>query len=312
VASILAACEIQLDIIENAMTVDVEDYFHVSAFSGTIDRNDWATLEYRAETNTNRLLQLFADRGVSATFFVLGWVALRSPQLVKTIQRAGHEIASHGMSHKLIYNQTREEFARETAESKALLEDLTGEGVSGYRAASYSITRKSLWALDVLCELEFKYDSSIFPIRHDLYGMRDAPVAPARISAPSGASIVEFPLSTVNMLGVRVPVSGGGYFRLLPYALTHVGLHKLNTQLKRPFVFYLHPWEIDTGQPRIGGRWLSRFRHYTNIGRCEARLARLMTDFRFATMGRVLCNLGLLERPSRNIRMDELSHAIGR
>src|SRR6202021_429254 len=151
-------------------------------------------------TNTNRLLQLFADRGVCATFFVLGWVALRSPQLVKAIKRAGHEIASHGMSHKLVYNQTREECVRETTESKALLEDLTGAGIAGYRAASYSITRKSLWALDVLCELGFKYDSSIFPIRHDLYGMPDAPVAPTRINAPNGASIVEFPLSTVNML----------------------------------------------------------------------------------------------------------------
>jgi polysaccharide deacetylase family protein (PEP-CTERM system associated) len=296
-------------IIENAMTVDVEDYFHVSAFSETIDRNDWATLEYRVETNTNRLLQLFADRGVSATFFVLGWVASRSPQLVQAIQRAGHEIASHGMSHKLIYMQSRDEFTRESAEAKALLEDLTGQAVSGYRAASYSITKKSLWALDVLCELGFKYDSSIFPIRHDLYGIPGAPMAPTRISAPSGASIVEFPLSTVNMFGVRVPVSGGGYFRLLPYSLTRAGLYKLNTKLQRPFVFYLHPWEIDTGQPRIGGRWLSRFRHYTNIERCEARLSKLMTEFRFTTMFSVLSDLGLLERSTPKTLMDESSHA---
>jgi polysaccharide deacetylase family protein (PEP-CTERM system associated) len=283
--------------IRNAMTVDVEDYFHVSAFARTIDRNDWAKLEYRVEANTDRLLQLFDDQAVRATFFVLGWVAVRSPQLVKAIQRAGHEVASHGMTHKLIYTQSRDEFFRETAESKALLEELTGERVSGYRAASYSITQRSLWALDVLCELGFAYDSSIFPIRHDLYGIPGAPTVPARIKAPSGAFIVEFPLSTVKMFGVRVPVSGGGYFRLLPYAVTRAGLSKLNVRLKRPFVFYLHPWEIDTGQPRIGGRWLSRFRHYTNIERCEARLMRLMSEFRFASVHEVLSDLGLLEQP---------------
>jgi polysaccharide deacetylase family protein (PEP-CTERM system associated) len=298
-------------IIENAMTVDVEDYFHVSAFSETIDRKDWATLEYRAEANTNKLLQLFADRGVSATFFVLGWVASRSPQLVRTIQCAGHEVASHGMSHRLIYTQSREEFTRETAESKAMLEDLTGKAVVGYRAASYSITRKSLWALDVLCEQGFRYDSSIFPIRHDLYGIPGAPVAPGRISAPNGSSIVEFPLSTVDVLGIRVPVSGGGYFRLLPYPLTRAGLRRLNLRLLRPFVFYLHPWEVDTGQPRIGARWLSRFRHYTNIENCEARLSQLMAEFRFTTMHRVLSNLGLFERPQEN-PVNEPLHALGR
>jgi polysaccharide deacetylase family protein (PEP-CTERM system associated) len=298
---------VQPAIIENAMTVDVEDYFHVSAFSGSIDRNTWATLEYRVETNTTKLLQLFADRGISATFFVLGWVALRSPQLVKAIHRAGHEVASHGMSHKLIFTQSRDEFARETGDAKALLEDLTGEAVSGYRAASYSITKKSLWALDVLCELEFQYDSSIFPIRHDLYGIPDAPMTPSRINTPSGASIVEFPLSTVYMFGVRMPVSGGGYFRLLPYSLTRAGLRKINRQVKNPFVFYIHPWEIDTGQPRVDGNWLARFRHYTNIERCEARLSRLMTEFRFTTMRRVLMELGLLRRPLQKARMDQLS-----
>jgi polysaccharide deacetylase family protein (PEP-CTERM system associated) len=290
----------------------VEDYFHVSAFAQTIDRNDWARLEYRAEKNTDRLLELFADEGISATFFILGWVALRSPQLVKTIQRAGHEVASHGMSHKLIYTQSREEFVEETTKSKALLEDLTGVAVAGYRAASYSITQKSLWALDVLCELGFLYDSSIFPIRHDLYGIPGAPTVPSCIKAPSGASIVEFPLSTVPIFGLRLPVSGGGYFRLLPYALTRAGLRRLNGRLTRPFVFYLHPWEIDVGQPRIGGRWLSRFRHYTNIDRCEARLLRLMSEFRFTTMRCVLADLGLLAHPLQAVRASDRASLRGR
>ena len=296
----------------NAMTVDVEDYFHVSAFAASIDRSAWGTLEYRVEANTNRLLQLFADRGVAATFFMLGWVARRSPHLVRAIQKSGHEVASHGMSHKLIYAQGREEFASETAEAKALLEDLTGEAVVGYRAASYSITKKSLWALDVLSELGFKYDSSIFPIRHDVYGIPNAPTAPSLMTTPNGASIVEFPMSTVDMLGIRVPVSGGGYFRLLPYALTRAGLKQLNTRWKRPFVFYLHPWEIDPGQPRMVGKWLSRFRHYTNISRCEARLGRLLAEFPFTTMNCVLTDLGLLERPLQNICRGELAPALDR
>jgi polysaccharide deacetylase family protein (PEP-CTERM system associated) len=304
--------QIKAATIKNAMTVDVEDYFHVSAFAATIDRSAWDTCEYRVEANTNRLLQLFADRGVSATFFMLGWVARRSPHLVRAIQRSGHEVASHGMSHKLVYGQSREEFTNETAEAKALLEDLTGEAIAGYRAASYSITKKSLWALDVLCELGFKYDSSIFPIRHDVYGIPDAPTAPAPMRTPSGASIVEFPMSTVDMLGVRVPVSGGGYFRLLPYSLTRAGLKRLNIRWKRPFVFYLHPWEIDTGQPRMVSGWLSRFRHYTNIGRCEARLDRLLAEFPFTTMNCVLTDLGLLEQPLQNACRGELVSALDR
>ena len=216
------------------------------------------------------------------------------------------------MSHKLVYGQSREEFTNETAEAKALLEDLTGEAIAGYRAASYSITKKSLWALDVLCELGFKYDSSIFPIRHDVYGIPDAPTAPAPMRTPSGASIVEFPMSTVDMLGVRVPVSGGGYFRLLPYSLTRAGLKQLNVRWKRPFVFYLHPWEIDTGQPRMVSGWLSRFRHYTNIGRCEARLDRLLAEFPFTTMNCVLTDLGLLEQPLQNACRGELVSALDR
>lgn len=282
----------------NAMTVDVEDYFHVAALARSIDRSRWDDMEYRAVGNTTRLLDLFDETATKATFFVLGWVARRSPELVREIHRRGHEVASHGMSHKLIYNQTPQEFLTETRDSKALLQDIVGVPVNGYRASTYSITKKSLWALDVLCDLGFRYDSSIFPIQHDVYGIPDAPQAPSLIAAPNGKSIVEFPMSTAKIFGVRVPVSGGGYFRLLPYALTRAGLGKLNGQLRRPFVFYLHPWEIDPGQPRIKASALSQFRHYTNIGRCEARLRTLISDFRFTTMSNVLTAIDLLRPES--------------
>jgi polysaccharide deacetylase family protein (PEP-CTERM system associated) len=281
-------------LIVNAMTVDVEDYFHVAALAQSIERSRWNQMEYRAEASTRRLLNLFDDRGIKATFFVLGWVARRSPELVREIHRRGHEVASHGMSHKLVYDQTPQEFSAETYESKALLEDLIGAPVLGYRASTYSITRRSLWALDILKEAGFIYDSSIFPIRHDMYGIPDAPLAPSRILTPKGASIVEFPMSTAPMFGMRLPVSGGGYFRLLPYWLTRAGLNKLNHQLQRPFIFYLHPWEVDPEQPRIRAGWKSRLRHYTNLEHCEARLRRLIGEFRFAPVRDVLRSEQLL------------------
>lgn len=276
------------------MTVDVEDYFHVAALARSIDRADWDSMEYRVEANTRRLLELFAGAGITATFFVLGWVARRSPALVREIQSAGHEIASHGMSHQLVYNQTPAEFASETRDAKALLEDICGQPVLGYRASTYSITAKSLWALDTLCELGFLYDSSIFPISHDLYGIPDAPQAPGVMRAPGGGTIVEFPMSTALFAGVRVPVSGGGYFRLLPYWLTRMGLLQVNQVRARPFVFYLHPWEIDPEQPRVRTSVLSTFRHYNNLDRCESRLRRLVSDFRFSSMRNVLADLSLL------------------
>jgi polysaccharide deacetylase family protein (PEP-CTERM system associated) len=276
------------------MTVDVEDYFHVAALAESIDRSRWEEMEYRAEASTRRLLDLFEQNDIHATFFVLGWVARRSPDLIREIHRRGHEVASHGMSHKLVYDQTPEEFSRETYEAKALLEDIIGEPVLGYRASTYSITKRCLWALDILKEAGFAYDSSIFPIRHDLYGIPDAPVMPSRIGTPKGASIVEFPMSTAPMFGARIPVSGGGYFRLLPYWLTRAGLSKLNIELQRPFIFYLHPWEVDPDQPRVQAGWKSRLRHYTNLDQCEARLRRLVTEFRFGRVRDVLTNAALL------------------
>lgn len=280
--------------IRNAMTVDVEDYFHVSAFSDSIGRGQWDSLEYRAEANTDRLLALFAEKGIHATFFILGWVAERSPQLVRRIHSAGHEVACHGLEHELVYRQTPEVFRSETRRSKAIIEDVISDHVLGYRAASYSITNQSLWALDILSEEGFLYDSSIFPVRHDRYGIPDARVAPGVVQGPKGNGLVEFPLATARIAGVRIPVAGGGYFRLLPYWLTRKGLQSINEDEGRPFIFYLHPWEIDPEQPRIQASRLSRLRHYTNLSACESRLRKLVSQFRFCTAADTLRDLALL------------------
>lgn len=278
----------------NAMTVDVEDYVHVSAFAHVIAPADWDRHESRVVRNTHRLLELFATHRVQGTFFVLGWVAQRYPELIREIAVAGHEIACHGLTHQLVYNQTPEVFRSETRESKALLEDIVQQPVLGYRAASYSITARSLWALDILVDLGFQYDSSIFPVRHDRYGIPDAPLAPYVHRTPLGQSIVEFPLTTKDILRYRLPVSGGGYFRLFPYAFTRAAFRSINHREHRPFIFYLHPWEIDPQQPRIRAGWLSTFRHYNNLAQCEARLTRLLADFRFAPAHQVLTEVGLV------------------
>ena len=278
----------------NAFSIDVEDYFQVAALAPAVARTTWTELESRVERNTDRLLQLLDDGGIHATFFVLGWIALHHPGLVQRIATAGHEIASHGFSHQLIYTQSPGEFRDETRHSKDLLEDLTHTAVIGYRAASFSITRRSLWALDVLLDLGFQYDSSVFPIHHDRYGIPDASVEPGRVTAPSGRMLVEFPMSAASFGGAKIPVSGGGYFRLLPYCVTRVGLRQINERCGRPFAFYLHPWELDPGQPRFDVGWLSRFRHYTNLDRCEQRLKHLLSDFAFAPMADVLRKQGLL------------------
>lgn len=271
----------------NAFTVDVEDYFQVAALAPAIPRDTWPQREYRVESNTERLLALLAERGVHGTFFVLGWVAERSPGLVRRIAAAGHEVACHGYSHELIYRQSRQEFRDEAARAKGLLEDAIGQAVHGYRAASFSIIRDTLWALDDLIDLGFRYDSSIFAIRHDRYGIPDASPVPGRVTAPSGRSILEFPMAPANFFGLKIPVTGGGYFRILPYRLTLAGLRRINAA-GRPFAFYLHPWEIDPGQPRIAVGMLSRFRHYTNLERCQERLRRLLGEFAFCPMEQLL------------------------
>jgi polysaccharide deacetylase family protein (PEP-CTERM system associated) len=280
--------------IVNAFSVDVEDYFQVANLASAITRDSWSGRESRVERNTECVLGLLAERGIQGTFFVLGWIAERHPGLVKRIAKAGHEVASHGFSHQLIYRQSPEEFREETLRSKRLLEDLVGASVLGYRAASFSITRQSLWALDVLVDAGFRYDSSIFPIRHDRYGIPGASPEPGMLTAPSGRTLVEFPMSAASFFGLRVPVSGGGYFRLLPYRITRSGLRQINERHQRPFTFYLHPWEVDPAQPRVKVGRLARFRHYTNLHRCEQRLRKLLEEFRFAPMREVLRARGFL------------------
>jgi len=281
-------------IIRNALTVDVEDYFHVANLAPNIHRESWNSRESRVVGNTQKLLAIFEQFDVRGTFFVLGWVAERYPQLIRDIAARGHEVACHGFSHRLVYEQSPEEFYEETLRAKNLLQDIAGSAVLGYRAASYSIVRESLWALDILVELGFAYDSSIFPVRHDRYGIPNAERAPHRMATPTEKSIFSWPLRPPRILGFRLPVAGGGYFRLLPYWLSRWGLAAINRRELRPFVFYLHPWEIDPAQPRVSASWLSRFRHYTNLGKCEERLRRLLGEFQFGTARDGLVQLGLL------------------
>lgn len=277
----------------NALTVDVEDWFQVSALAGSVARDDWSHMESRVERNTDRLLDMFDRAGVRGTFFVLGWVAERNPGIVRAIADAGHEVASHGYSHRLIYEQTPAEFREETRRSRALLEDEAQRPVLGYRAASYSVTRKSLWALDEIAEAGFTWDSSIFPVHHDRYGIAGFERWPHRLRTPAGFELIEFPLTTWRLAGFDLPIAGGGYFRLYPYRFSRRGLRSVNRRDGHPFVFYLHPWEIDPDQPRVKAPLLSRFRHYNNLDRCEGRLARLLGDFRFAPMGEVLAGVDL-------------------
>ena len=267
----------------NAMSVDVEDYFQVSAFDDVVPRGSWDRRESRVCANTDRLLTLFGEAGVRSTFFVLGWVAERFPGLVRRIADAGHEVASHGHAHELVYTQTPAAFREDVKRSKGVLESTTGLPVHGYRAPSYSVVERSLWALDVLIEEGFAYDASIFPIHHDRYGIPDAPRHAHVVTRPGGC-IMEAPGSTVRLGPVNLPIAGGGYFRMLPYALTRWGIARLNTVERRPAIFYLHPWEIDPGQPRIDAGALSRLRHYRNLHKTEARLRSLLREFRFSTI----------------------------
>ena len=253
-----------MNTISNALTIDVEDYFQVAALAEAVDRKDWHDMEYRVEANTDRLLSVLGDHNTKANFFTLGWVAEKSPALVRRIHDAGHEVASHGYSHQLIYKQTPEVFREETRRSKAILEDIIGEPVTGYRAASYSITAQSRWALDILCEEGFTWDSSIFPVHHDRYGMPGTPRWPHRLKTDNGSEIAEFPLSTLKLPGYTLPIAGGGYFRLFPYWFSQWGLGSIN-RMGKPFVFYLHPWALDPGQPRLDVKGFSRFRPYTNL-----------------------------------------------
>jgi len=270
----------------NAMTVDVEDYFHASAFDLVASRSSWAARESRVVKNTQILLQFFDRTHIHATFFILGWVAERCPQLVRDIAAGGHEIASHGFHHQLIYMLTPDQFREDVRRAKATLEDAAGCSVRGYRAPSFSIVQSSLWALDVLTEEGYRYDASIFPIRHDRYGIADAPRHTHRIDTAAGP-IVEVPASTVRIGQHNLPIAGGGYFRLLPYAWTHWGMARLN-RAGEPAVFYIHPWEIDADQPRLPVGRVTAMRHYHGLHKTLGRLEALCRDFPFDTVSAML------------------------
>jgi len=303
----------------NALTIDLEDYYMVSAFESVVAKEDWQQHESRIECNTHRVLDILdaanESNGIKATFFCLGWVGERYGPLIREIARRGHEIACHGYDHQLVYSMTPGQFREDILVSKRILEDAVGNSVIGYRAPSYSITEKSLWALDILGEEGYRYDSSIFPIHHDRYGIPTAPRFPfvvkldgnggngTRVPAdfermplwepepgePCDDCIVEYPISTVKMMGLNIPISGGGYMRLFPYGVTRQGLAKINSAENKPFVFYLHPWEFDPEQPRMTNiSVLSRFRHYVNLHGTAGKLQRLLGDFKFSSMADVI------------------------
>ena len=275
----------------NALTIDVEEFFQIHALSETVSIEDWINYPSQVEANTQIILDILEKASVKATFFCLGWVGRKCPSLIKKIANARHEVASHGDMHQVIYSQDRKTFRQDIVESKKLLEDITGKPVLGYRAPTYSITEKTIWALDELEQAGFKYDSSIFPIHHDNYGIPSAPRFPYKIE---GRNLAEFPISTIRFGKLNLPISGGGYFRLFPYLITKAGLMTIENT-GNPFVFYIHPWEFNPGNPKVEGlSTLSRFRSYINLSRTKPRYEKLVKDFSFSTMENSLKDLGLL------------------
>jgi polysaccharide deacetylase family protein (PEP-CTERM system associated) len=272
----------------NAFSVDVEDYFQVGAFEKAIPRDTWDRLEPRVEHNTRRLLDLCSRHEVTGTFFVLGWVAERWPQLVRDIRAAGHELGTHGQDHRRVTTLTPREFREDVRRSKGTIEDAAGVEVIGYRAPSYSIVRETLWAMDVLVEEGFRYDSSIFPIHHDRYGIPDFPRFPRPVRGHNGTALHEFPISTVRFAGMNLPFVGGGYLRHFPLPFIRWGMAHLNGVERRPAILYIHPWEIDPEQPRQQVRFSTRLRHYRNLHLTEQRLARLFSEYTFASVREVL------------------------
>jgi polysaccharide deacetylase family protein (PEP-CTERM system associated) len=282
--------------ITNFLSIDVEDYFQVSAFEQVSPPSSWDARKLRVERNTDKVLALLDEAGAKGTFFVLGWVAERCPGLVRRIAQQGHEVASHGYGHQRITTQSRTEFREDVRRSKAILENLVGDEVLGYRAPSYSISRETFWAFDELFEAGYRYDSSIFPIKHDFYGIPEWPRfagyvvkstdgiwRPAAEHDGANRALYEVPITTLRVAGKSLPIAGGGYFRLFPYVFTRWGLQRINRQERRPFVFYLHPWEFDPEQPRMEGAKLkSRVRHYLNLDKTQSRFQALVNDFCFA------------------------------
>jgi len=264
------------------MSVDVEDYFQVAAFNEQIDPNNWSEYEYRVVANVEKILELFDRYSLKATFFILGWVAERSPELIRRIADGKHEIASHSMLHEQVFGLTPDYFREDVSRCKKLLEDISGTAVIGYRAPSYSINESNLWALQELEEAGYRYSSSIYPIAHDIYGMPSAPRFAFKLA---GLELIELPITSVHRFGKNWPCGGGGYFRLLPYGLSRSALQRVNSVDRQPAIFYFHPWEIDPEQPSIEGAALrSRFRHYTNLKRFYPKLASLVEDFRWGRM----------------------------
>ena len=277
----------------NAMSVDVEDYFQVSAFEPYVKKEEWDNIPCRVEQNVDRILQLFSERNIKATFFTLGWMAQRYPEMIRRIIADGHELASHGWGHVRVVNQTPEQFRTDVKKTKALLEDISGQAIKGYRAASYSIGKDNLWAHQVLADTGHEYSSSIVPIKHDLYGIPNAPRFAFRTAM---GSILEIPITTVTLGGRNLSCGGGGWFRLFPYSFSRWAMRRVNQQDAEPMVFYFHPWEIDPEQPRQAGlNAKTRFRHYLNLNQMYPRLENLLRDFRWDRMDRIF----LAEKRSR-------------
>lgn len=278
----------------NAMTVDVEDYFQVQAFAGCIDPSSWDSIPCRVEANTDRILQGFERAGVHGTFFTLGWIADRHPGVVRRIVAAGHELASHGYGHARVDSLTPDQFREDIRRAKGVLETIGGVPVRGYRAPTFSIGPRNPWAFDVLDEEGHAYSSSIYPVRHDLYGVPDAPRFPYR---PASGALVEIPMTTVRLAGRNMPIAGGGYFRLMPYTLFRAALRQFHRADEAPGVFYFHPWEVDPAQPRVrAAPRMSRFRHYVNLRAMHGRVERLLRDFAWGRMDEVFASA--LARPN--------------
>lgn len=277
----------------NALTIDVEDYYQVSAFEPCVRFEDWSAYESRVERNTRRILDILDEYGMKATFFILSWEAEQRPGMIEEIVTRGHEVGSHGYRHRRVSSMTPDECRADILRSKLCLERITGSPILGFRAASYSIVAGSLWCLNILIDLGFTYDSSIFPVHHDSYGIPGAKRFPHLLERENG-KIVEFPLSTAPLFGQNIPIAGGGYLRFLPLRLILSGIQRINRIEGQPAIVYLHPWEIDPGQPRIRGPLRSRIRHYTNLDKTERKLRRLLEEFSFGTVRDVLHARGVL------------------
>ncbi len=272
----------------NALTFDIEDYFQVEAFKNHIRYDEWPQYPSRVAENTRKIVKILEERGVKATFFLLAWVAERCPDMVKEIAANGHEIATHGYAHQMVSKQTPQEFEADFAKSIEILEALAGTKILGYRAPTYSIVKESFWALDILAKHGMKYDSSIFPIKHDRYGVPESPRFPYQVYEKNGRKLIEFPLSTLRLGKWNFPIAGGGYMRLFPYSVMKFGLRRLNGQ-GQPGIIYLHPWELDPEQPRIPNiPATTRFRHYVNLHATADKLRNLIRDFEFAPIRDVL------------------------